>query len=63
MLKREFPDLGLIGDVALDPYTDHGHDVVIRDGYVANDITLEILGATVGEPGGGGHRRDRTQPT
>jgi porphobilinogen synthase len=42
-LKREFPDLGLIGDAALDPYTDHGHDGVIRDGYVANDITLEIL--------------------
>ncbi|HEY4250760.1 MAG TPA: porphobilinogen synthase [Roseomonas sp.] len=43
LLKREFPDLGLIGDVALDPYTDHGHDGVIRDGYVANDETLEIL--------------------
>ena len=42
-LKLEFPDLGLIGDAALDPYTDHGHDGVIRDGYVANDITLEIL--------------------
>jgi len=43
MLKREFPDLGLVGDVALDPYTDHGHDGVIREGYVANDPTLEIL--------------------
>ncbi|MBR0641881.1 porphobilinogen synthase [Plastoroseomonas hellenica] len=43
LLRREFPDLGLIGDVALDPYTDHGHDGVIRDGYVANDETLEIL--------------------
>jgi porphobilinogen synthase len=43
LLKREFPDLGLIGDVALDPYTDHGHDGVLRDGYVANDETLEIL--------------------
>jgi porphobilinogen synthase len=43
VLKQEFPDLGLIGDAALDPYTDHGHDGVIRDGYVANDITLEIL--------------------
>ncbi len=42
-LKREFPDMGLIGDAALDPYTDHGHDGVIRDGYVANDVTLEIL--------------------
>ncbi len=43
LLKREFPELGLVGDVALDPYTDHGHDGVIRDGYVANDETLEIL--------------------
>jgi porphobilinogen synthase len=43
LLKREFPDLGLIGDVALDPYTDHGHDGVIREGYVANDETLTVL--------------------
>jgi porphobilinogen synthase len=43
LLKQEFPDLGLVGDVALDPYTDHGHDGVIRNGYVANDETLEKL--------------------
>ncbi|HTN11741.1 MAG TPA: porphobilinogen synthase [Acetobacteraceae bacterium] len=43
VLKREFPQIGLVGDVALDPYTDHGHDGVIRDGYVANDETLSIL--------------------
>jgi len=43
LLKREFPHLGLVGDVALDPYTDHGHDGVIRHGYVANDETLAIL--------------------
>ncbi len=47
LLAREFPDLVLIGDVALDPYTDHGHDGVLRDGpgghYVANDATLAIL--------------------
>jgi porphobilinogen synthase len=43
LLKREFPGLGLVGDVALDPYTDHGHDGVLRDGYVANDETLTIL--------------------
>jgi porphobilinogen synthase len=42
-LKRQFPDMGLLGDVALDPYTDHGHDGVIRDGYVANDETLTLL--------------------
>jgi porphobilinogen synthase len=43
VLKREYPHIGLIGDVALDPYTDHGHDGVLRDGYVANDETLDIL--------------------
>jgi porphobilinogen synthase len=43
LLKREFPELGLVGDVALDPYTDHGHDGVIRNGYVANDETLQVL--------------------
>jgi porphobilinogen synthase len=43
LLKGEFPELGLVGDVALDPYTDHGHDGVIRDDYVHNDDTLEIL--------------------
>ena len=43
LLKQEFPYIGLIGDVALDPYTDHGHDGVLRDGYVANDETLAKL--------------------
>jgi porphobilinogen synthase len=43
LLKRTFPEVGLVGDVALDPYTDHGHDGVIRDDYVANDETLGIL--------------------
>ncbi len=43
LLKREFPDLGLIGDVALDPYTSHGHDGVLRDGTVANDESVAIL--------------------
>jgi porphobilinogen synthase len=43
ILKAEFPQIALIGDAALDPYTDHGHDGLIRDGYVANDETLELL--------------------
>ena len=43
VLKRAFPDLGLVGDVALDPYTDHGHDGVIRGGYVANDESVAVL--------------------
>jgi porphobilinogen synthase len=46
-LKREFPELGVITDVALDPYTSHGQDGLIdpRDprGYVLNDETLEAL--------------------
>ena len=42
-LKKQFPDMGLLGDVALDPYTDHGHDGVLREGYVANDESVEKL--------------------
>ena len=36
-------DLGVILDVALDPYTSHGHDGLIRDGEVANDLTIAAL--------------------
>jgi porphobilinogen synthase len=43
LLKREFPHVALVGDVALDPYTDHGHDGVIREGYVANDASVAVL--------------------
>ena len=43
-LKQEFPDLGVITDVALDPYTTHGQDGIIDDsGYVLNDDTVETL--------------------
>lgn len=43
-LKRRFPELGLLTDVALDPYTTHGQDGVIDEsGYVLNDETIEIL--------------------
>ncbi len=42
-LKKALPDLGVLCDVALDPFTSHGHDGVIRDGYVANDETVAIL--------------------
>ncbi len=43
-LKREFPDLGVITDVALDPYTSHGQDGLIDEtGYVLNDETLAVL--------------------
>lgn len=36
-------DIGVMCDVALDPYTDHGHDGLLRDGYVVNDETLAVL--------------------
>jgi porphobilinogen synthase len=43
-LKQRFPDLGVITDVALDPYTVHGQDGLLDDsGYVANDETVEVL--------------------
>jgi porphobilinogen synthase len=43
-LKKRFPELGLLTDVALDPYTSHGQDGVIdSEGYVINDITVELL--------------------
>jgi len=43
-LKRHFPELGLITDVALDPYTRHGQDgLVDDDGRVLNDATVEVL--------------------
>ncbi len=43
-LKRRFPDLGVMTDVALDPYTSHGQDGLIDDtGYVLNDETIEVL--------------------
>jgi porphobilinogen synthase len=43
-LKKRFPQLGIMTDVALDPYTSHGQDGVIdSDGYIVNDVTLDIL--------------------
>jgi porphobilinogen synthase len=43
-LKKRFPELGILTDVALDPYTSHGQDGVMNeDGYVLNDETMTIL--------------------
>jgi porphobilinogen synthase len=42
-IKAAVPDIGVLCDVALDPYTSHGHDGVLRDGDVHNDATLELL--------------------
>ena len=43
-IKKRFKnDIGLMCDVALDPYTSHGHDGLLKDNYVLNDKTIEIL--------------------
>jgi porphobilinogen synthase len=42
-IKKAVPEIGVLCDVALDPYTSHGHDGLLIDGYVANDETLEVL--------------------
>jgi len=42
-IKAEVPEIGLMADVALDPYTDHGHDGLLRDGEILNDETVDIL--------------------
>ena len=43
-IKAEVPDIGVITDVALDPFTTHGQDGIIdEDGYVLNDITIDVL--------------------
>ena len=42
-IKKQFPDIVLIADVALDPYTDHGHDGVVINDEVDNDETIKIL--------------------
>jgi porphobilinogen synthase len=44
LLKARFPQLGLLTDVALDPYTSHGQDgLVDADGYIVNDSTVQVL--------------------
>lgn len=44
LLKKEFPELGILTDVALDPYTSHGQDGIIDEqGYVLNEPTVEVL--------------------
>ena len=42
-IKSAVPDIGVICDVALDPYTTHGHDGLVRNGEVVNDATVEVL--------------------
>ena len=42
-IKDSHPDIGIICDVALDPFNSDGHDGIVRDGHVANDETIEAL--------------------
>jgi porphobilinogen synthase len=42
-IKKEFPEIGLLCDVALDPFTSHGHDGLISDGRILNDETVAVL--------------------
>ncbi len=42
-IKAEVPEIGIMCDVALDPYTSHGHDGLFQDGEILNDETLEVL--------------------
>lgn len=42
-IKSAVPEIGIIGDVALDPYTTHGHDGILKNGIILNDETLEVL--------------------
>ena len=42
-IKKEVPQIGILCDVALDPYTSHGHDGLLRDGAIINDETVAVL--------------------
>ena len=43
LIKKNYNEIGLMCDVALDPYTNHGHDGIIKNNYVDNDETINIL--------------------
>src|SRR6202042_2261706 len=42
-IKKEFPDLAILCDVALDPFTSHGHDGLLENGRILNDETVAVL--------------------
>ena len=44
-IKKQFPDVCLVTDVAMDPYSSDGHDGIVKDGNILNDETLEVLGS------------------
>ncbi|HCB47617.1 MAG TPA: porphobilinogen synthase, partial [Algoriphagus sp.] len=43
-IKKNFPEICLMSDVAMDPYSSDGHDGVVKGGKILNDETLEVLG-------------------
>lgn len=59
-IKQAVPDIGILTDVALDPYTAHGHDGLVDDrGYVLNDATVEVLvGQALNQAAAGGRGVD-----
>lgn len=42
-IKKEVPEIGIISDAALDPFTSHGHDGILRDGIIVNDESVEMV--------------------
>jgi porphobilinogen synthase len=42
-VKKAVPEIGVVCDVALDPFTSHGQDGLVRDGYVVNDETIDVI--------------------
>ena len=58
-IKKAVPEIGVITDVALDPFTSHGHDGILRDGEIVNDETVAQIAArrrAAGRSGRGYHR-------
>ena len=43
LIKKNYKEIGLMCDVALDPYTNHGHDGILKKNYVDNDETVKVL--------------------
>ncbi len=43
LLKKNYNEIGIMCDVALDPYTNHGHDGILKNNYINNDETIKIL--------------------
>ena len=43
LIKKNYKEIGVMCDVALDPYTSHGHDGILKNNYVDNDETIKLL--------------------